>query len=152
MILSQKGIDLIKKSEAEGGPNLRPYLCPARKPTIGYGCTEYEDGTRVTMQDPAITAERAEALLAVLVRKFSQGVAKLVKVHLQQGEFDALVDFAFNLGIGNLANSTLLEKLNEGDRQGAADEFPKWCHANGKTLGGLVKRRAAERDLFLGED
>ena len=71
------------------------------------------------------------------------------RVKLNQNQFDALVSFTYNLGAGALGSSTLLGKLNRGDFEGAADEFPKWNKAGGKVLNGLVKRRAAERSLFL---
>jgi lysozyme len=76
-------------------------------------------------------------------------VSAAVTVPLNDNEFGALTSFTFNLGIGNLKSSTLLKKLNAGDRAGAADEFGKWVNAGGKPLPGLVKRRAAERALFL---
>lgn len=101
------------------------------------------------------------ALLLQDIAKFSAAVNRLVTLDdagspdtdglpdFTQDEFDALVDFAFNLGIGALAGSTLLKKLNAGDIEGAADEFLKWDHAGGKVLAGLTKRRQGERALFL---
>jgi lysozyme len=82
------------------------------------------------------------------VRKFEAGVKRLVKVPLAQGQFDALVSFSFNVGLGALGSSTLLRKLNAGDYRGAAAEFPRWNKAGGKVYEGLTRRRAAERSLF----
>lgn len=147
MKTSPIGLSLIKESE---GLRLKPYLCPAGVPTIGYGNTFYEDGTKVTMKDKAITPERAHTLLLLIAAKFEKEVNAMVKVELTQGQFDALVDFAFNLGSGNLKSSTLLKKLNAGDYAGAANEFSKWVNSGGKPLPGLVTRRAKEKALFQG--
>ena len=146
MIPSDNCFKLIADSE---GLRLTPYLCPAGVPTIGYGCTRYEDGTPVRMTDPAITVERAKSLMLHLLSGYISDVSRMVTVALTQGEFDALVDFAYNCGSQNLRTSTLLRKLNSGDRQGAADEFGKWTHGNGLVLPGLVRRRENEKELFL---
>ena len=98
-----------------------------------------------------ITKERAEELLRDDVKRFEGQVLRLVKVPLTQGQFDALVSFTYNLGAGNLSNSTLLRLLNVGDYSGAAAQFDRWVYASGKRLSGLVKRRAAERALFEGK-
>lgn len=135
-------VELIKRFEAFRS---NPYLCPAGRPTIGYGHT-----AGVTMQTSEITQRGAEQLLAQDLASIARAVCSLVAVPLAQGQFDALVSFAFNAGIGALQSSTLLRLLNAGDSAGAADEFVRWVHANGKELPGLVRRRAAERSLFLG--
>lgn len=83
------------------------------------------------------------------MERFEKGVSDLVKVPLNQNQFDALVSFAFNLGLGNLKSSTLLKKLNASDYIGASKEFERWNRAGGKVLNGLTRRRIAERDLFL---
>jgi len=129
------------------GFRARPYLCPAGVPTIGYGSTFYPGGRRVTMQDPPITELAADTMLRATLATFAQQVRDLVRVPMTQGQFDAL-DFTYNLGAGKLASSTLLIKLNAGDYAGAAREFDKWVMAGGKPLPGLVKRRAAERQMF----
>ncbi len=100
---------------------------------------------------PPISQAKADADLARNVAGIEIDVARLVKVPLTQGQFDALVSFAFNLGAAALAGSTLLRKLNAGDCAGAAAEFGKWVHADGTVLPGLVTRRARERALFEGE-
>ncbi len=141
MKISQKGIDLVKSFE---GLELKAYKDSVGVVTIGYGST----GSHVSM-GMRITREQAEQLLKKALERFEKGVSDLVKVPLNQNQFDALVSFSFNLGLGNLKSSTLLKKLNVKDYQGAADEFPRWNRAGGKVLKGLTRRRIAERDLFL---
>lgn len=141
MKISQKGLNLIKSFE---GLELKAYKDSVRVVTIGYGST----GAHVSM-DQTITAQQAEDLLRKDVSRFEEGVTKLVKVPLNQNQFDALVSFSFNLGLGNLGSSTLLKKLNASDYQGAALEFERWNKAGGKILNGLTKRRLAEKELFL---
>lgn len=141
MAPSQACVENIKHFE---GFRSKPYRCPAGVPTIGYGHT---DGVRMT--DPAITEAQAEELLRMDLQAFAAGVNRLVRVALTQGQFDALVSFAYNVGLGNLQRSTLLKKLNAGDYSGAAAEFGRWTKAaDGQQLPGLVRRRAAERALF----
>lgn len=142
MHISETGLALIRQFE---GLRLSAYRCPAGIPTIGYGTT-----AGVKMGD-TITKERAEELLREDVKRFEAQVLRLVKVPLTQGQFDALVSFVYNLGAGNLSNSTLLRLLNAGDYKGAAAQFDRWVYASGKRLSGLVKRRAAERALFEGK-
>jgi len=99
-----------------------------------------------------ISEGEAEDLLMKDLVRFEEGVNDLVKVHINQNEFDALVSFSFNLGVGALADSTLLKKLNAGDpKVEVGDEFLRWVKAGGITLTGLVRRREAERALFLKE-
>ena len=96
-----------------------------------------------------VTQEQADALLAADIQRFEKGVAALLKVQVTQGQFDALVSFSFNCGLGNLESSTLLRKLNAGDVDGAAAEFPRWNKAGGSVLRGLTLRREAEQRLFM---
>lgn len=140
MKTSASGIALIKQYE---GVRLEAYLCPAGVPTIGYGHT-----VGVKMGD-RITLAQAEQMLIDDLAIYEVGVQSLVKVPLKQGQFDALVSFAFNLGLGALRGSTLMRMLNQGDYAGAADQFLRWNKAGGKVLNGLVKRREAERALFI---
>jgi lysozyme len=140
------GLNLIKEKE---GLRLKPYLCSAKVATIGYGSTMYADGRKVTLKDAAITESQALELLANTLGKYEKAVNDYVKVTLTQNEFDALVSFTYNLGSGNLLSSTLLKKLNAGDKAGAANQFEVWNKAGGKVLQGLVTRRAAEKALFL---
>lgn len=136
--------DLIKHFE---GVKLNAYQDSVGVWTIGVGHT----GADVT-PGKAISASEALKLLESDADAAASGVSAILPGVVTQCQFDALVSFAFNLGVSALAQSTLLKKLNAGDVQGAADEFPRWVHAGGQTLEGLVKRRAAERALFLGLD
>ena len=147
MKTSDRGVALIKAHE---GLRLEAYPDPAhgwKVATIGYGHTTAAGPPKVE-RGMKITEAGADAILRQDLAKFERYVTDAVKVPLNQNEFDALVSFTFNLGPGNLRSSTLLKKLNAGDRAGAADEFLKWTKAGGKTLPGLVKRREAERALF----
>lgn len=147
MKISENGLNLIKQFE---GLSLVPYLCSAGVPTIGWGNTFYENMKKVTMQDEAITRERADSLFNFLVTSnFVNVVNRLVIVDINQNQFDALVSFVYNLGSGNFEKSTLLKKVNQSDFIGASLEFEKWNKANGKVLNGLTKRRLAEKELFL---
>ena len=146
MIPSQNCINMIKMFE---GFRAKPYKCPAGVPTIGYGSTFYSNGKKVTLKDKLITEQDATNLLTTVVTNFSSGVSKLLKIQVTQNQFDALVDFAYNVGIGNLKSSTLLKKVNAKNFSGAALEFIKWNKADGKVLPGLTQRRTAEKDLFI---
>lgn len=137
-------IGLIKQFE---GLRLRAYRCAAGRLTIGYG------HTGDVKPEDVITAHQADAILDVDLDRIARGVSLWLKdgaAPVAQHEFDALVSFAFNVGVGALARSTLLRRLNNGDRAGAAAEFSKWRIGGGRELPGLVRRRAAERALFLG--
>lgn len=139
MKTSKAGIDLIKKFE---GCKLKTYKCSAGVDTIGYGSTGPHVRPGMT-----ITQAEAEALLIKDLSRFEVGVSKLAK-KTTQGQFDALVSFAFNLGLGNLESSTLLKMHNAGKYAEAAEQFHRWTKAAGKVLLGLIKRRAAESDLY----
>lgn len=143
MKISQKGLDLIKSFE---GLELKAYKDSVGVLTIGWGST----GSHVK-QGMVITKEQAEALLKEDVSRFEKGVNDFVKVPLTQNQFDSLVSFSFNLGLGNLKSSTLLKKLNASDYSGAANEFLRWNKAAGKVLNGLTRRRQAEKDMFEGK-
>jgi len=119
------------------------YRCPAGVWTIGWGSTE---GVREGL---VWSRDEAEAALTRELAKFETGVDRLVTVDMNQNEFDALVSFAYNVGLGALGSSTLLKKLNKGDRAGAAKEFAKWTRGGGRVLPGLVSRRASEAALFV---
>lgn len=137
---------------------LKPYICPAGVPTIGYGATYYEDGRRVTMDDPPITKERAEELLLWELRKVSSAAVvrlcpELFAWSLTNGSwraFNAITDFTFNLGSGRLQTSTLRRKLKELDWEGAREQLALWNRGGGRVLPGLVRRRAAEIALLPG--
>ncbi|MEJ5352453.1 MAG: lysozyme [Melioribacteraceae bacterium] len=144
MKTSENGIAIIKKYE---GLRLQAYRCPAGLLTIGYG------HTKTTKPGMVINKEMAELLLKQDLIEYEKAVNELVKVPLTQNQFDALISFIFNVGIGNFKKSTLLKKLNEWDYNGAAEEFMKWTKAKVeggyKELPGLVKRRNEEKQLFL---
>ena len=147
MMTSDKGLALIKSFE---GFSARPYLCPAGVPTIGYGATYYPDGRRVTMQDKPVTEADATAMLRSMLASYEAGVSRYVLVPVTQGQFDALVSFAYNLGLAALKSSTLLRLVNARNYAGAAAQFPRWNRAGGKVLPGLTRRREAERVMFVG--
>jgi len=146
MQLSNTGLELIRTFE---GCSLTAYQDAVGVWTIGYGWTRPVAGVPVHA-GMVITHEAADDLLITGVKQYEMTVNSSVTVSLAQHQFDALVSFTWNLGAASLESSSLLKKLNAGDTQGAADEFLVWCHAGGKTLPGLVRRRAYERDLFLG--
>jgi lysozyme len=160
------GVQIIKSFEGieDGNPstvNLDPYIDPVGIWTIGWGhAINYEGSFLTVEEDPngdiasslfpeGISYHEAENLLfedLVIVQKQVDGC---VEVYIHDNQFSALVSFTFNVGIGNLLQSTLLKKLNMGDYLGAANEFPKWRKSNGQVFNGLVRRREAERNLFL---
>lgn len=141
MNISDRGLRLIQQFE---GLRLAAYDDGVGVQTIGYGHTKgVQPGDR-------ITREQAEAFLREDVAEAEEAL-RMVTAPLTQNQRDALVSFVFNLGADRLKDSTLLKRLNAGDYKGAADEFMKWRMAAGKVMPGLVKRRAAERALFLSE-
>lgn len=131
------------------GLRLSPYLCSAGVPTIGFGATYYEDGTSVTLRDPPISKERADALLLWMVRRvYLPAVMKLCPAVDKPQRIAALIDFTFNLGVGRLKGSTLRRKVNAGDWEAVPAELRKWVLGSGKKLRGLVIRREAEIALI----
>lgn len=144
---SNRGKALIKKYE---GFEPKPYLCPAKVPTIGYGATYYPDGRKVKLTDPAITEAYATNLLEVMLIPYEKAVDSYCRDDINQNQFDALVSFAYNLGTSALKNSTLVKKVNNNPNDPAiAKEFAKWVNAGGKKLAGLIKRRAEEAQLYF---
>jgi lysozyme len=117
--------------------------------TIGYGNTFYENGSKV-QEGEKITLDRADKLLFFVVQKFESEVLKLVKSSINDNQLGSLTSFAFNVGAGNLAKSTLLKKVNANPNDATIrDEFMRWTKAGGKVLNGLVTRRKAEADLYF---
>ncbi|MGU9775730.1 lysozyme [Salmonella enterica] len=148
MQTSPKGIALIKQFE---GCSLTAYPDPGTGGapwTIGYGWTHPVDGKPVK-PGMKIDQDTADRLLKTGLVSYENDVLKLAKVKLTQGQFDALVSFTYNVGSRSLSTSILLKKLNGGDVNGAADEFPRWNKAGGKVMSGLTRRREAERAMFL---
>ena len=143
MRISNKGRDFIK-----GFEDLRLVAYPdpgtGGKPwTIGWGHTKgVKPGNQITQQ-------QAEQFLSEDLAVFELTVNSAIKRPMTQNQFDAMVSLAFNIGGTAFAGSTLVRKFNTGDAKGAADEFPKWKNSGGKVMPGLVKRRAAEREMFL---
>ena len=143
MKISLEGLALIKKFE---GCRLEAYYCSGGVLTIGYGHT---GGVK---ESDTITQEEAEKLLRADVFKFEEYVEDNVMVELDQGQFDALVAWTFNLGPGNLRESTMLKKLNDADYASVPSEMKRWNKAGGKTLDGLIRRRNAEALLFQSKE
>lgn len=130
------------------GLHLHPYLCPAGVATIGYGSTYYLDGRKVSLKDAAITRAEAERMLRwLLVNEYGPAVDRLCPGLRGQAKA-AVVDFAFNLGVGRLQASTLRRRINAGDFEAAKVEIMKWNKAGGRVLRGLTLRRIAERNLL----
>ena len=135
----------------------KPYICPAGVPTIGYGSTYYPGGRKVTMADAPITEPQARAMLvSELLHTYAPGVLRqcpgLLPLALLADDWrklNAIVDFAYNLGVGRLQTSTLRRKINAGDWQGAQVELMKWVRGGGRALPGLVARRRAECELLI---
>ena len=142
---SKKCYDLIKLFE---GCKLSAYLCPAKVATIGWGSIAYPDGSKVKLGDK-VTQSEADAMLTHEVNKKAATVAKM-GLQINQNQFDALVCFAFNVGLGALQKSTLLKlaKINP-NSPAIRNEFLKWNKGGGVVLRGLTRRRAAEADLYF---
>ena len=156
MKVSQKCIQQIKIDE---GVRNKPYQCPALLWTVGVGHVidphhaKVPFAERKTLPIPAgwdrvLSADEIDDILRKDLARFEAGVLRLIKVPMTQGQFDALVSFSFNVGLGNLQNSTLRMKVNREDYEGAAEQFLVWTKAGGKVLPGLVKRRTHEKEMF----
>ena len=156
MKVSQKCIQQIKIDE---GVRNKPYQCPALLWTVGVGHVIDPNHAKVPLADrkalpiPAgwdrvLSADEIEDILRKDLARFEAGVLRLIKVPLTQGQFDALVSFSFNVGLGNLQNSTLRMKVNREEFEAAAEQFLVWTKAGGKVLPGLVKRRTHEKEMF----
>ncbi len=140
---------------------MRPYRCPALLWTVGVGHVIDPNHAKVPFAerrdlpipdnwDRSLTMDEVDAILAQDLARFERGVARLCPSAVNhQGRFDALVSFAFNVGLGNLQRSGLRMKHNRGEFDEAADEFMKWSKAGGKVLKGLVNRRRDEQRLYL---
>ena len=155
MMLDNKGVLLIAQFE---GLRLKPYLCSAGVPTIGYGSTFYPSGRKVTMRDKPITQETAFWMLKQVANMFAKDVDSLVTSNINQNQFNALVSFAFNLGSDidadnipeGLGDSRLLRRVNANPNDPEiAREFVKWNKAGGRVLDGLTKRRLKEAELYF---
>ena len=157
MNVSPKAIAMIKHHE---GVRQKAYRCPAKLWTIGVGHVLYPEQGKLKLEDRmsvplrpeddrVFTMEEVDGILRADLARFERGVAQYCPVPLTQGNFDALVSFAFNVGLGTLQRSTLRQKLLRGDKEGAAQELLKYCMAGGKILKGLQNRRLDEHALFM---
>jgi lysozyme len=158
MKTSDAAVGLMKHHE---GLRLKPYLCPALLWTIGYGHVLYPEQAKLKLEerkayplrpehDKIWTDGGVDAILRSDLTRFETGVLRLCpSAFNSQSHFDALVSFAFNVGLGSLQSSTLRMKYNRGDISGAAAEFPKWNKGGGRVLPGLTRRRLEEQSLFL---
>lgn len=140
--INQAGLDLIKEFE---GLRLKVYKDQVGLNTVGWG-----HRTDLPVGHP-ITMSQARAWLSEDLEKFQKGVSDLVKIKLTDNQFSTLVSFTYNLGLTALRVSHLLTELNKGNLDKAAAEIPKWCHEGIKVIPGLVRRREAEKELFLKE-
>jgi len=157
MNVSPKAIAMIKHHE---GVRQKPYQCPALLWTVGVGHVIDPNHGKIPVADRkslpipdgwnrVVPMEEVDAILRSDLARFERGVAQYCPVALTQGQFDALVSFSFNVGLGTLQRSTLRQKVLRGDMDGAAEELLKYCMAGGKVLKGLLTRRNDERALFL---
>lgn len=151
MTPSKNAIELIKQCESFAS---KPYICPAGKPTIGYGTTKYPTGKYVTINDNPITSSQAVSYLMSDLNSTAREIMREIKTELTQSQFDALCSFVYNLGIINFKNSTLLKKINANpDDNTIETEFKKWIYVSvdgkKKILQGLVKRRSLEAKLYF---
>jgi len=157
MNVSERAIKVISHHE---GVRFRPYRCPAKLWTIGVGHVLYPDQAKIPLDqrmayqlkdqdNRQFTSQEVDGILKFDLDRFERGVGNFCPVPLSQGNFDALVSFSFNVGLGTLQRSTLRQKLLRGDKEGAAEELLKYCMAGGKILKGLQNRRIDERAMFL---
>jgi lysozyme len=145
--LDANGYKLIQGFE---GLSLVPYLCSAKVATIGWGATFYPSGIKVTMQDKPISLATASWMFRTIADRFAVDVDKLIKANINQNQFNAIASLAYNIGIGGLAKSTLLKKVNINPSDPTiATEFAKWNKVGGKVVNGLTKRRAVEAKLYF---
>ena len=148
MKVSQKAIILIKHHE---GVRNKPYRCPAGLWTVGVGHLIGDGKSLPADWNRTFTNEEIDALLKRDLSRFELGVCKMLpSVQLKQCEFDALVSFSFNLGLGTFQRSTIRQAIIRGDKEAAMESLVKYCKAGGKILKGLQNRRLDEKRLFLG--
>ena len=149
MNVSKAGIALIKHHE---GVRNRPYKCPAGLWTVGVGHLIGDGKSLPADYNRTFTAEEIDGILKSDLRRFELGISKMLpNVPLRQCEFDCLVSFAFNLGLGTFQRSTLRQALLRGDKTQAMESLVKYCRAGGKILKGLQTRRLDEKALFEGK-
>lgn len=146
MKVSAKCIEMIKHHE---GVRYEPYQCPAKLWTVGVGHVIGDGKTLPPEWKRKFSTDEVNSILAADLQRFERGVLRYCRGPLTQGQFDALVSFSFNVGLGSLQRSSLRMKHNRGENEAAAKEFMKWTKGGGRVLPGLVKRRKDEASLYL---
>jgi len=147
MRLDENGYKLIAGFE---GLSLKPYLCSAKIPTIGYGNTYYPDGKRVDLKDESITKEYALEIFKTVADRFALSVARYIKKPVTQNQFNSMVSMAYNIGTGAFSGSTLVKKVNiNPDDATIRTEFLKWNKGGGKVINGLTIRRIKEANIYF---
>jgi lysozyme len=147
--VSERAIKLIKHHE---GVRNRPYRCPANLYTVGVGHLIGDGKSLPESWNRTFTEAEIDGLLKSDLRRFELGVHKMLpNVPLRQCEFDSIVSFCFNLGLGCFQRSTLRQALLRGDKKAAMESLVKYCRAGGKILRGLQIRRLDEKALFEGK-
>ncbi len=146
MKVSKEAIKLIRHHE---GVRNKPYQCPAKLWTVGIGHLIGDGKTLPPEWNKTFTNEEIDGLLKRDLNRFERGILKMLpNVRLRQCEFDALVSFSFNLGLGTFQRSTLRQALLRGDKEAAIESLLKYCRAGGRVLKGLQLRREAEAKMF----
>jgi lysozyme len=145
MRVSEQCLAMLKKHE---GVRYKPYKCPAGLWTVGVGHLIGDGRTLPAEWNRSFSTDEIDSILQADLRRFERGVLRLCPRILNQGQFDALVSFAFNLGLGALQRSTLRMKHNRGQYHSVPKEFLKWSKAGGKVLRGLLRRREDEARLY----
>lgn len=145
MRISRKCLEMIKHHE---GVRSKPYKCPAGLWTVGVGHVIGDGKTLPPEWNRKLSKDEIDSILEADLQRFERGVLRLCPNHLNQGRFDALVSFAFNVGLGSLQRSTLRMKHNRAEFDACSKEFLKWSKAGGKVLRGLLNRRKDEAKLY----
>jgi lysozyme len=127
----------------------KPYLCPARVPTIGFGSTYWDDGRKVKMTDEAITKEVGRQLLLRQLQTYAAGVDRAIKVKMHPSMRAACISLCYNIGTGAFAKSTLVRRINARDWKGCPEAFKRYKIGGGRVLTGLLARRTDEAALFM---
>ena len=157
MNISPKAVEMVKHHE---GVRFKPYRCPAKLWTIGVGHVLYPDQGKMPVDqrdgyalrpedNRTFSAEEVNAILRNDLARFERGVGQLIPVALTQGQYDACVSFAFNVGLGTLQRSTFRQKVLRGEKDAAIASLLQYCKAGGKVLKGLENRRKDEAALFM---
>lgn len=143
--VSENGIEFLVQQE---GIRLKPYRDSAGIPTIGIGCTYYENGVRVTMKDKPITLDRAKSLFMHLLQTYEKAVWSNTRNDINQNQFDALVSICYNIGVVSFKNSTLLRRVNKNKNDPSIREaFEMWRYADSEPI--LLERRKREHQLYF---